>query len=133
MLLTQIRREMLSVLNMFDELTRMFYVRLTIPLYSGRSSRASLQEEQDAHQTSWLGCHHRRTGWHRNRGGCLRPGGPRKVGLSIGPEDAADAASDVDQCADGARRRQLDGQRELDPAGGLGRRSGVGHAGAQRN
>ena len=32
MLLTQIRREMLSVLNMFDELTRMFYVRLTIPL-----------------------------------------------------------------------------------------------------
>ena len=32
MLLTQIRREMLSVLNMFDALTRMFYVRLIIPL-----------------------------------------------------------------------------------------------------
>src|SRR5437773_6210988 len=118
MLLTQIRRGMLSVLNMFDELTRMFYVRLTIPLYSGRSSRASLQEEQDAHQTSWLGCHHRRTGWHRNRGGCPRPGGPRKVGLSIGPEDAADAASDVDQCAYVARRRQLAVQRELELGGG---------------
>src|SRR5437667_9500623 len=108
MLLTQIRRGMLSVLNMFDELTRMFYVRLTIPLYSGRSSRASLQEEQDAHQTSWLGRHHRRTGWHCNRGGCLRPGGPRKVGLSIGPEDAADAASCGGQYAEGARRKPLD-------------------------
>src|SRR5437867_12420931 len=99
MLLTQIRRGMLSVLNMFDELTRMFYVRLTIPLYSGRSSRASLQEEQDAHQTSSLGRHHRRTGWHCNRGGCLRPGGPRKVGPSIGPDDAADTASPVDRYA----------------------------------
>src|SRR5947199_9008860 len=100
MLLTQIGREMLSVLNMFDELTRMFYVRLTIPLYSGRSSRASLQEEQDAHQTSWLGCHHRRTSWHRNRGGCLRPGGPRKVGLSMVTEDSANRTSAVDQFAD---------------------------------